>query len=87
MVEGAADSTFLLRRKHLGDADAPSTTLRVVPLPRTGSPSRERDGVPFTGEDERTHSYGAVPTRFRRADDFAHLRAVRSEAKVLRSLP
>jgi hypothetical protein len=34
MVEGASDETFHFPRRRIVEADAPSTALRAVPLPR-----------------------------------------------------
>ena len=42
VVEGALDSPLRFRRKRLVESDAPSTTLRVVPLPRYRGAGRER---------------------------------------------
>jgi hypothetical protein len=46
-VEGASDSSLHFRRKRFGTSRAPSTTLRVVPLPR------------YRGADARSRSRGA----------------------------
>jgi hypothetical protein len=43
MVEGASDLSLRRRRKSGVESDAPSTTLRVVPLPRfRGAGEKER---------------------------------------------
>ena len=55
MVGGARATTKLLRQKRCDESDAPSTTLRVVPLPRY------RGG----GKTKRSRSHGAIFVRAR----------------------
>ncbi len=60
MVVGASDETFHFPRRGIVEADAPSTALRAVPLPRLHGggrrkPRKSRVQVPSFGNENHWH--------------------------------